>query len=506
MDGWLRKLGAAVTAIGLSAAADVHARQGAAEAASIESIAQVLQARYADTRPDCGGPTLPAFLCSGVLLRGTKASPDYHSWDPSPAAVKTGAVSFSFLRKDSEFSAFAVGYQNGLIFKPYLSAEGKVKPAVLCSFPVDASTYRRDKRGCGAYEAYPIKSAPCQPQGIERAEGWRSSFTRVAGANGKFTQCGFDLTGADSASAFYESIKAMRYAPSFEGSNPENELRLETWKPGIPAELPIEAFFYSGGGLAGAQHDQRDYFEQTGILLPIVRIALPSSPATDAVFVFRAQDQAIGIGPPIAAQLPIVREATGDGGSKLLLADFYRAEHVTVEVPIYERMAAGQTVTVSWEGPSNTYVTPAASVTQVAPVLLRIPRAEVIDAIGGTVRVFFTVRSNDGTVQFSRTAIVAVEAQPLELPAPALSEDHSQVLVRFPAMDAGYHANVRLQGATTLDLPRKDVVSKDVLAFRIPDTWLAANRGREVLVTYAVASKKAGDPWLFSRVLRVQKL
>ncbi|WP_448100452.1 hypothetical protein [Luteibacter jiangsuensis] len=129
----------------------------------------------------------------------------------------------------------------------------------------------------------------------------------------------------------------------------------------------------------------------------------------------------------VAQEVPTISEASGDSGRKLLIADFYRADHVTVVVPAYEGMAA-----------------------------------------------------------------------------PSLSQDHTQVAVRFPAMDVGYHANVQLQGATTLDLPRKDVVSKDVLTLRIPDTWLAANRGRDILVIYAVASREGRDRWQFSRVLRVR--
>ncbi len=171
MDGWLRKFGAVVAAVAFLATSAAHESQDVAGEASPERIAQILRARYVDTRPDCGGPALPAFLCSGILLRGTKASSAYHSWDPSPSAVETGAVSFSFLRKDAEFNAFALGYQNGFIFAPYLSSPGKVHPAVLCSFPVDASTYRRDGHGCGAYDTYPVKSAPCQQQGITKAEG-----------------------------------------------------------------------------------------------------------------------------------------------------------------------------------------------------------------------------------------------------------------------------------------------------------------------------------------------
>ncbi len=464
---------------------------------------QRLIARYNDTRRDCGDAKSPAFLCSGILLRGTVASPKYHVWDPSPSSIATGGVSFSFLRKDAEFNQLAGNYTNGFIFAPYRSVEGKITPKILCSFPVDAATDQRNENGCGVYRGN-AASATCQRQGVRDAKGWSETYLKGKGYEMKYAQCGFDVTGDDAATAFYESLKAMEFAPSFAGNNPESEVRMELWPKGVPKELPIEAFFYVPGGLADAQHNQRDYYAQTNILLPIIRMTLPSVPSADSTFAFVPREQMMGLALHVPKLAPKLREASGDEGRRLLLADFYRADHVTIVVPIYAGMLPGQTVGARWKGPFATYDTAIATVATLAPVELTVPRREVVDAIGHNVEITFTVKRGDEPIETSKPLVVPVEAQELELPAPELDADHKQVIVRFPTLGAGHQVNVRLQGATTLDLPIKTVTNQTELSFAIPATWLQQNRDRVVYVTYAVATIKAGDLWQFSRVLRVK--
>ncbi|URM28124.1 hypothetical protein LLY42_00215 [Pseudomonas frederiksbergensis] len=70
-----------------------------------------------------------------------------------------------------------------------------------------------------------------------------------------------------------------------------NELMLATWPQDIPTALPIQAFYYVGNGLKSAQYDQQDFYEQTGLMRPIIRISLPASPAHRAVFLFDPRDQ-----------------------------------------------------------------------------------------------------------------------------------------------------------------------------------------------------------------------
>lgn len=47
------------------------------------------------------------------------------------------------------------------------------------------------------------------------------------------------------------------------------------------------------GGLAGAQFDQKDFFDSTGgKVVPIIKIVLPTSATADAQFIYNAADQA----------------------------------------------------------------------------------------------------------------------------------------------------------------------------------------------------------------------
>ncbi|WP_434086437.1 hypothetical protein [Photorhabdus laumondii] len=88
-----------------------------------------------------GDTQSPAFLCSGVILRGTIHSNDYKFWQPSPSSIKSGGVSFSYLRKDAKFKRLAYGYKNGfIIFPEHIAPEDRVDFSVLCAFPIDGYT------------------------------------------------------------------------------------------------------------------------------------------------------------------------------------------------------------------------------------------------------------------------------------------------------------------------------------------------------------------------------
>ena len=300
-------------------------------AAGQETAAQITQ-RYRDTRSDCGAPSRPAFLCTGVLLRGTNPSPDYHAWNPSDFSIASGGVSFSYLRTDAKYKVLAYGYKNGFFFSPYLGSEGKVHPEVLCSFTIDGHTFERPtEQGCGVHIRYP-DSGPCRNQGITTAAQWLAHYNRVTGdAQRQQHQCAFDVRDAlneQATAAFNASIAAMKLIPS-ESFAMENELRIATWAQNIPAQLPIEAFFYVNDGLAGAQHDQRDFFQATGINIPIIRMTLPAVAANDATFEFRAQDQVdqdelviapsvmILDGLSIKANWPRLRDSVGNSATRL---------------------------------------------------------------------------------------------------------------------------------------------------------------------------------------------
>lgn len=259
-----------------------------------------LARRYQDTRTNCGTASMPAFLCSGIVLRSTVPSADYSSWNPSPHSQQSGGVSFSFLRKDSKFRDLVFGQINGLIFYPVLAnPPGKRKIEVLCSFPIDGWTQLRDKPGCGFHPYYPVQSLRCQTIGITTAEQWMAHWQAAPDpASAPAHQCSFDVRDSMNhlaADSFYQSIRTrnMLGASWFPQ---QNELILAAWPQNIPRELPIEAFFYlyTTGGLAGAQHDQRDYYNKSGgMVVPIVQMVLPASLNQEAIFAYYPADQVV---------------------------------------------------------------------------------------------------------------------------------------------------------------------------------------------------------------------
>lgn len=252
--------------------------------------------QYKNVVSECGSENSPDFLCSGVLIRATVASADYHSWDPSPASITSGGVSFSYLRKDAKFNSLAYGYTNGFIIYPGNDApSGKIALSVLCSFPIDADTDNRSDAGCGEYQSNTASRA-CQIQGIFTAQAWAQHYSDNGSSHS--LQCGFGLDSryTNIADAFSQTLQSMSLI-STESFSQQNELRIATWESGIPTQLPLQAFFYLNGsaaGLQGAQHDQSDYYTQTaGMVLPIVRVTLPQSSAQDVTFTYSASDQVV---------------------------------------------------------------------------------------------------------------------------------------------------------------------------------------------------------------------
>ncbi|WP_426143459.1 DUF2599 domain-containing protein [Pseudomonas sp. DWP3-1-2] len=247
---------------------------------------------YNDVRPYCQSSSAPAFMCSGILLRATVPSPNYHSWNPSPASVASGGVSFSYLRADATFSKLAYGHNNGFTLTPYNYApEGTIEPDILCSFPVDATTNQRLDKGCGDSTNTVEPENYCQVLGITTAELWQNAYFSANKNNNR--QCGFDVRDSlntKGAQSFYESLRAMSLIKPLPAST-QNELRLATWAQNAP--LPIQSFFYTTDGLADAQADQADWFSTNGTYVPIIAITLPATAASTAQFNYFEGDQTV---------------------------------------------------------------------------------------------------------------------------------------------------------------------------------------------------------------------
>lgn len=258
-----------------------------------EDVVRHLTARYSDTRANCGSDTKPAFLCNGVLIRGTSSNPTYHVWDNSPASIEKGGVSVSYLRTDSAFNKLALGYNNGYILTAYDFAAAKIHPEILCFFPIDGATVHRDNKGCGTYSGFSA-SGPCHLQGIVTADQWWSHYNSNS-TDRRLKQCGLDVSDERNSlagPAFMAGIGGMRLMGNESFAVP-NELILTAWGNGLGKSLPLEAFFYLEGssGLVVAQRNQRDLQTTDGIHIPIISIKLPQAKGQAAAFYYRATDQ-----------------------------------------------------------------------------------------------------------------------------------------------------------------------------------------------------------------------
>ncbi len=263
------------------------------------ATAQALQQRYADTVANCGLASMPAFLCSGVLLRGTVYSPLYHVWDPSPGSVSSGGVSFSYLRSDAKFRELSVGTVDGFIVTPWLQATHQYHLQVQCAFPIDGYSDQRSERGCGPSTSYPGSSDLCHRQNIVTAAQWKVHFESIpaSGRNRQLHQCAFSVRDSDesyAANNFYQSLAAQRAISSLA----PNELRVQTWPAGIGATLPVEAFFYIQGstaGLSSARNNQLDFYNSTRRAVPVIRLVLPTSTSASAQFTYNVGDQLVTV-------------------------------------------------------------------------------------------------------------------------------------------------------------------------------------------------------------------
>lgn len=282
-------------------ASGINGPSDTATTASVEppqglAMADELRRRYQDTRADCGSVDKPAFLCSGIILRGTSHSENkpYDAWDPSDTAIRVGGTSFSYLRSDFNMKRLAYTYDKGYIFLPPLNIPNdKLRIEILCFFPIDGESDARSNKGCGAHRNTPFISEACGLQGIHLAGQWYVHFVMYPRAD---QRCGFDVSpssAAPTAPTFYQALLTgpLVFPGAYEKPS---DMKLETWRAGIPGQLPIEAFFYTlETGIQSVQHDQRRFHELTGIVLPIIRITLPGTFQGQATFEYREADQAV---------------------------------------------------------------------------------------------------------------------------------------------------------------------------------------------------------------------
>ncbi|URX61128.1 hypothetical protein KR767_13655 [Luteibacter anthropi] len=239
-----------------------------------EDVARHLQARYDMKDPQyqtCKNGAA-AFVCSGVMIRGTgNLPPPNKPWMPAPGSTK--GVSFSWMRKDSIVTTLYVS--NGMITMPaqFLEA-GKSNLQVLCGYIMNASTNGMANK-C---------QNDCQSRGITTVAQFNATFPSGAG-------CPFKVAkGTANAAQMWDHIATIRRGRNYTAWN---EIIIDNYLSMADRAVPVEAFYYLTGATASkgyAQTDQKNYKNVTGLWVPVIMVNLTAGGAT---FTYNAADQAI---------------------------------------------------------------------------------------------------------------------------------------------------------------------------------------------------------------------
>ncbi|MEG1039160.1 MAG: hypothetical protein RSE94_04485 [Pseudomonas sp.] len=250
--------------------------------------AAALNTRYRNTSNNCANNT-PAYYCNGIIIRSVDNG-NFDPWDPSPSAVKLGAVSFSYLRIDSYVSDFY--RQAGFIFLPQNDAIAQNKaPTYLCIYAYDAGTIvgARPNKGCGLKPTFSATAdlSTCASKNATTVQNWYN-FTKTI--PNRDYQCSLSTQNAAQFAVSYQ-VRANR-PPNMEAL--WNEMMVNLWPQGHGANLPIEAFFFrlnNNTSLSDAKTFQTKYKTKTGLWKPI--IALDFTKLKGSPFSYSSANQAV---------------------------------------------------------------------------------------------------------------------------------------------------------------------------------------------------------------------
>ncbi|MHA6161141.1 hypothetical protein ACX3X6_09580 [Pseudomonas sichuanensis] len=180
--------------------------------------------------------------------------------------------------------------------------------------------------------------------------------------------------------------------------------------------------------------------------------------------------------------------------------DMYEDDFLVVEVPPYSGMAQGQSITVEWIGPYFTWTSPVQWVDSVRRYQFNIPRLEVVDAIGSSMSVRYTVNNTFLSPMFQ----LIIDGQGMNMPPPqfnTLGGGRYSVSLLSPDQQVGHTGRVRCSGSTVHDSQNQQLEPSRREDFDIPAAWVNQNAGRDVLINYSIY-RGNGEKLRFSRVLR----
>lgn len=183
--------------------------------------------------------------------------------------------------------------------------------------------------------------------------------------------------------------------------------------------------------------------------------------------------------------------------------DFYRDEFLDVQVEQYSGMEPGQSIVLQWQGPLFNWKSDPQPVNTPGTMTFKVPRLEVIDAIGYPVKIHYIV---NGTIA-SDTYTLNIDDQGMRMPPPQFRDQGGgsyAVSIYSPDQQTGHTGRVRWSGAVTRDSEEQHLEYGKPEFFQIPAAWIDENRGREVLINFTIY-RGNNEPFRFSQVLR-QKL
>lgn len=197
---------------------------------------------------------------------------------------------------------------------------------------------------------------------------------------------------------------------------------------------------------------------------------------------------------------PLMPEAGAD--DMLSTEEYYRQEAFHIRVPAYDGMAATDTVRATWQTPFGRYDSDIRPVGTIGPMDFQVIRPAVLDAIGLAGEISYTVKKGAADARRSKLRPIRVQGQGMTLPAPTIDAALTEVTVSYPGMGRNQQVAVRWFGVTTEETAEQNVKDDTPLTFRIPAAWVAANRGKHVVVNYHVGLPP-GQNTQFSRALRL---
>ncbi|MDI3273058.1 hypothetical protein [Pseudomonas sp. AL03] len=269
--------------------AQVHAMSG-------QSLVTDLNAKYTSNVAQCSNGT-PAYYCSGVLLRAVDYSTFFKFWDYGSKSTILGSVAFTYIRSDVGSTALNGNRKSGFILKDQTSALAAGKALNLrCIYPISTESLDgRADHGCGAAsKAAPLSQdlSSCATLTVPATTlaQWIINFRAIGGLLEK--QCSLSTVVA---AQFNVSLVAHAVAERDWGIIKPTEVLIQTWDESKPEKLPIEAVFYEASvpaKLADAQKFQRDYYLETSLYIPIVKMDIKG--ANPNIFSFDAKDQRFG--------------------------------------------------------------------------------------------------------------------------------------------------------------------------------------------------------------------